>query len=52
MLVVGPKNLIVLFLHTCYISMFPACCFHQRTYVAQGLVNGVLSETCSFFSSV
>ena len=28
-----------------YICMFPACCFHQRTYVAQGLVNGVLNET-------
>ena len=25
--------------------MFPAYCFHQRTYVAQGLVNGVLNET-------
>ena len=23
-----------------YICMFPACCFRQRTYVAQGLVNG------------
>ena len=25
--------------------MFPACCFHQRTYMAQGLVNGVFNET-------
>ena len=25
--------------------MFPACCFRQRTYVAQGLVNRVLNET-------
>ena len=24
------------FLHTC---MFPGCCFRQRTYMAQGLVN-------------
>ena len=23
--------------------MFPACCFRQRTCVAQGLLNGVLS---------
>ena len=28
-----------------YICIFPACCFHQRTYVAQGLVNRVLNET-------
>ena len=28
-----------------YICMFPACCFPQRTYVTQGLVNGVLIET-------
>ena len=21
--------------------MFPACCFRQRTYMAQGLVNGI-----------
>ena len=28
-----------------YICMSPACCFHQRTYVAQGLFNGVLNET-------
>ncbi len=34
--------LVILFLHTC---MFPACCFRQRTYMAQGLVNGVLNET-------
>ena len=26
--------------------MFPACCFRQRTYVKQGLVNEVLNETC------
>ncbi len=32
----------IMFLHTC---MFPACCFRQRTYMAQGLVNGVLNET-------
>ena len=25
--------------------MFPACCFRQRTCVALGLLNGVLSET-------
>ena len=25
--------------------MFPACSFHQRTYVAQGYVNGILNET-------
>ena len=34
--------LFILFLHTC---MFPACWFHQRTYMAQDLVNGVLNET-------
>ena len=28
-----------------YICMFPACCFRQRTFVAQGLLNGVLNET-------
>ena len=28
-----------------YICLFLACCFHQRTYVAQGLVNTVLNET-------
>ena len=27
--------------------MFPACCFRQRVYVAHGLVNGVLNETCT-----
>ena len=27
--------------------MFPACCFRQRTCVAQGLLNGVLNETCT-----
>ena len=32
----------ILFLHTC---MFPACCFCQRRYMAQGLINGVLNET-------
>ena len=37
-------------LYTCityvlYICMFPACCFHQRTCVAQGLLNGVPNET-------
>ena len=28
-----------------YMSMFPACCFRQRTCVAQSLLNGVLNET-------
>ena len=30
--------------------MFPACCFRERTYVAQGLANGVFNETlvCSW----
>ena len=28
-----------------YMRMFLACCFRQRAYVAQGLVNGVLNET-------
>ena len=28
-----------------YMCMFPTCCFPQRTYIAQGLVNGVLNET-------
>ena len=31
-------------LHVIYICMFPACCFHQRTCVVQGLLNGVLNE--------
>ena len=35
------------------ICMFSACCFRQRTYMAQGHVNGVLKETwthsCSQF---
>ena len=31
----------ILFLHKC---MFPACCFRQITYMAQGRVNGVLYE--------
>ena len=34
--------LFILFLHMC---MFPAFCFHQRTYMAQSLVNGVINET-------
>ena len=34
--------LFISILHTC---MFPACCFRQRTYITQGLVNGVLNET-------
>ena len=25
--------------------MFPACCFRQRTYMVQNLINGVLNET-------
>ena len=38
------KNyLLILFLHVC---MLPACCFHQRTYVVQGHVNGVLNVKC------
>ena len=28
-----------------YVCMFPACCFRQRIYVAQALVNEVLNET-------
>ena len=28
-----------------YTCMFPACCFRQRTFMAQGLVNGVLNVT-------
>ena len=35
--------LFIFFLHSCY--MFPACCFRQRTCVAQGLLNGVFNET-------
>ena len=35
-------HLFILFLHTC---MFPACCFRQRTYMPQSLVNGVLNVT-------
>ena len=36
------KELFILFLH---MSMFPACCFHQRTYVAQEYVTGEPNET-------
>ena len=36
-----------------YMCIFPDCCFCQRTYAAQGLVNGVHNETwthsCSQF---
>ena len=36
-----------------YMRRFPACCFRQRTYMAQGLVNGVLNKiwthSCSQF---
>ena len=35
-------NLSISFLDT---GMFPASCFRQRTYTAQGLVNEVLNET-------
>ena len=31
--------------------MFPDCCFRQRTYMAQGLVNGVLNETWTHYCS-
>ena len=34
--------LFISFLHT---RMFPACCFPQRTYMAQDLVNGALNKT-------
>ena len=34
--------LFISFLHMC---IFPACCFHQRTYMAQGLVYRLLNET-------
>ena len=34
-------ELFILFLHTC---LFPACCFRQRTYVAQGHMKGVPNE--------
>ena len=33
------------FTYVLYICMFPACCFCQRTYLAQGLCNRVLNET-------
>ena len=36
------KELFILFLNTC---MLPACCFHQRTYVVQGHMNGIPYET-------
>ena len=32
-------------MYVCYMCMFSASCFRQRTYVAQGLINGVLTET-------
>ena len=31
-----------IYLFCSYIRVFPVCCFHWRTYMAQGLVNGVL----------
>ena len=38
-------DLFILFLHTC---MFPVCCFRQRTYLAQGLVNETwITRVCS-----
>ena len=33
------------FIYVLYICMFPACCFRQRTCVAQGLLKGILNET-------
>ena len=53
---VGPRRdlyffriyLFISFLNTC---MFPAYCFRQRTYMAQGLVNGVLNKTYGGHSS-
>ena len=36
-------------IYVLYMCMFPACCFRHRTYIAQGLVNGVLIETCPQF---
>ena len=52
---VGPQRYLYFFriyLFCSYRCMFPACCFLQRTYIAQGLVNGVLNEpwTLSFCS--
>ena len=36
----------VLFIHFVLTYVYvSACCFRQRTYMAQGLVNGVLNET-------
>ena len=35
--------LFILFLYT---HMFPACCFHQRTYMAQGVVNETCTHSC------
>ena len=37
--------LFILFLHTC---ILPLCCFRHSTYMAQGLVNGVLNETWTY----
>ena len=34
--------LYILFSHAC---VFPTCCFRRRTNMAEGLDNGVLSET-------
>ena len=31
--------------HVLYICVFSACFFHQKTYMAQDLVNGVFNET-------
>ena len=44
------KRFIFLFIYfvltyVLYMCMFPACCFRQRTYVTQGIVNGALNKT-------
>ena len=40
-----PPRIYFILTHVLYICMFPACCFRQRTYMAQGLFNWVLNES-------
>ena len=34
------ESIYFVLMYVLYMCMFPACCFRQRTYVAQGLVKG------------
>ncbi len=41
----GPQFIYLVLTYMLYICMFPACCFRQRTCVAQGRFNGIPNET-------